>query len=157
MEVNRLLYSEFLEGTGAVDNESTRKEYKRVEQIYMQADLMTKEDAYRMARVEKGETYRRRLRKQRKLEKEWVIENIIPAAAHIRAESEKGNYFRRDLKFDSECGNRYMLKEVYRANADSIILFEMYINGELIDVHETGRALIDKAEIGSCREDWYRP
>lgn len=31
-----MLYREFLEGTGAVDNEDSYKEYKRVEQIYME-------------------------------------------------------------------------------------------------------------------------
>ena len=39
-----MLYSEFLEGTKAVNNEATYAEYKRVEQIYMAADMMTKED-----------------------------------------------------------------------------------------------------------------
>ena len=61
-----MLYSEFLEGTGAVGNQASYDEYKRVEQIYMESRHMTKEDAYRMARVETVAEHEKRMRAERK-------------------------------------------------------------------------------------------
>lgn len=84
-----MLYEEFLAGTKAVDTTETYAEYQRVEAIYMQSDLMTKEDAYRMAKVETVAQRKAKLRKAQKAELQWVLENIIPAAAFIRGMSEK--------------------------------------------------------------------
>lgn len=43
-----MLYCEFLEGTGAPDNQHSYKEYKRIEKIYNADDTMEKQDAYAM-------------------------------------------------------------------------------------------------------------
>lgn len=75
-----MLYSEFLAGTGAVDNQESYNEYKRVERIYLEADSCTKEDAYRMARVVTEEDVER----ERNDEIRWVEQNVISAAAFVR-------------------------------------------------------------------------
>lgn len=54
-----MLYNEFLEGTGAIDTPANYAEYKRVEEIYMAADSMTKADAYRMAVVVTEKDYKK--------------------------------------------------------------------------------------------------
>ena len=79
-----MLYHEFLEGTGAVDNQASYDEYKRVEAFYMACDGMTKEDVYRMAKVETVAQYEARMEKAREDELAWVMQNIIHAAAFIR-------------------------------------------------------------------------
>ena len=89
-----MLYNEFLEGTGAIDTPANYAEYKRVEEIYMAADSMTKTDAYRMAVVVTEKDYK----KQQKAEIAWVKQNIIPAAAFVRGMSDKASGF-RDSKY----------------------------------------------------------
>lgn len=44
-----MLYSEFLEGTKARDNEHNYRVYKSIEAIYMDSDTMTKQDVYKAA------------------------------------------------------------------------------------------------------------
>lgn len=99
-----MLYSEFLEGTGAVENQASYDEYKRVEQIYMESDHCTKEDAYRMAKVETVEQREAKMKAERKKELAWVLENIIPAAAYIRGMAEKDGQW-TNFMFRSPCGN----------------------------------------------------
>lgn len=43
-----MLYSEFLTGTEATDNEWTYSEYKRIEKIYNDNNEMSKAEAYKM-------------------------------------------------------------------------------------------------------------
>lgn len=43
-----MLYSEFLEGTKAPDNLYTYSEYERINKVYTDCDLMTKQEAYKM-------------------------------------------------------------------------------------------------------------
>jgi predicted RNase H-like nuclease (RuvC/YqgF family) len=43
-----MLYDEFLVGTGATDNSYNYAEYKRIEQIYLADDSMSKADAYKL-------------------------------------------------------------------------------------------------------------
>ena len=41
-----MMYSEWIENTGARDNEANRKTWERIERIYMEDESFTKEDAY---------------------------------------------------------------------------------------------------------------
>lgn len=150
-----MLYSEFLKGTGAVDNQSSYDEYKRVEQIYMESDHCTKADAYRMARVETESQREAMMEQQRQKEVAWVMENIIPSAAYIRGMSEKADYFRKNLVYMSPCGNLFELMEVRAINCRSVVLYEFYINGEKVDTSSTGSALLDRAEFHTYQADWH--
>lgn len=150
-----MLYSEFLEGTGAVDNKATYAEYKRVEQIYMESDHCTKEDAYRMAKVETEEQHEARMKAEQKKELAWVEENIIPAAAYIKGMSEKQDYFRRNPIYCTPCGNLFELKLEREINCDSVRLYSFWCNGKQIDTSSTGRTLLDRAEIQTYRADWH--
>ena len=45
-----MLYCEFIEGTGAPENEYTYAEYERINRIYMEDNSLEKSDAYKMYR-----------------------------------------------------------------------------------------------------------
>ena len=149
-----MLYSEFLTGTGAVDNIESYNEYKRVEAFYMACDGMTKEDVYRMAKVETVEQYEAKMQRAREDELAWVKENIISAAAFIRGMSEKADSFRKNFVYASECGNIFELREVKAINCRSVVLYEFWCNGEQIDT-STGYGLLPSAEFHSYRADWH--
>lgn len=146
-----MLYSEFLEGTGGIDTPANYNEYKRVEEIYMAADMMTKADAYRMAVV----ITEKDIDKQRKAEIQWVKQNIISAAAYIRGMSEKTDFFRKNFVYASPLGNVFELVLEREFNGGSVRLYEFFVNGKKIDTSSTGRSLIDSAEIQSYRADWH--
>lgn len=146
-----MLYNEFLEGTGAVDTQANYNEYKRVEEIYMAADTMTKADAYRMAVVITAKD----IEKQRKAEIKWVRQNIIPAAAYVRGMSEKNGIFCKNFVYASPAGNVFELVLEREFNGGSVRLYEFFVNGKKIDTSSTGRSLIDSAEIQSYRADWH--
>ena len=55
MEVTEMLYSEFLNGTGAPENASTYDQYKEIEAVYMGRESMTKVQAYRLWKRRYGE------------------------------------------------------------------------------------------------------
>ncbi len=151
-----MLYGEFLEGTGAVDNQASYDEYKRVETIYMESSHMTKEDAYRMAKVETEEQHEARIKAEQKKEKAWVLDNIIPAAAFIRGMSEKADYFRRNFEYISPCGNHFELKEVRAINGRSVVLYEFWINDEKVKLNDYCQyGLLPSAEFQSYRADWH--
>ena len=151
-----MLYNEFLEGTGAVDNEASYAEYKRVELIYMESDHCTKQDAYRMAQVETVKQYEKRMKKARQEEKAWVLDNIIGACAFIRGMSEKENYTRRDFSYVSPCGNVFVLKLENVVNGGSVRQYSLHINDEKVDLRRRySFGLIDSAEIQSYRADWH--
>lgn len=150
-----MLYNEFLEGTRAVDNQASYDEYKRVEAFYMACDGMTKEDVYRMAKVETVAQYEARMKKARKAELEWVMENIIPAAAFIRGMSEKNDYFRRDFTYVSDCGNVFEIREVKEINGRSVVLYEFWANGKKLDTSGCGYGLLPSAEFASYRANWH--
>lgn len=150
-----MLYHEFLEGTGAVDNQASHDEYKRVEAFYMACDGMTKEDVYRMAKVETVKQHEAKMRKARKDELAWVMDNIIPAAAFIRGMSEKADYFRRNFVYVSECGNRFEIREVKAINGRSVVLYDFWCNDKRIDTESTGYGLLPSAEFQSYRADWH--
>lgn len=151
-----MLYSEFLAGTGAVDNQASYDEYKRVEQIYMESDHCTKADAYRMARVETVAEYEKRQKQMRKDELKWVMENIIPAAAYIRGMSEKACYFRDGgYWFVTPCGNTFELRLVLSGNCGSYLLYEFWCNGKKLDISNSGYNLLPSAEFQSYRADWH--
>lgn len=151
-----MLYSEFLEGTGAVDNKATYAEYERVEQIYMESDHCTKEDAYRMAKVETEEQREARIKAEQKKELTWVTENIIPAAAYIRGMSEKENYFRRNPTYRTPCGNLFELKLEREINCGSVKLYSFWCNGKQIDLEKHCQyGMIPAAEIQTYRADWH--
>lgn len=150
-----MLYREFLEGTGAVDNEDSYKEYKRVEQIYMESDHCTKEDAYRMARVETYKEREARQKKERKAELKWVKENVIGAAAFIRGMAEKNmDWTMYEMNYQSTCGNKYTLKTERRIGSTE--LYSLWCNGKKV-LDETSESgwMIDRAEIASYRANWY--
>ena len=151
-----MLYNEFLEGTGAVDNEASYAEYKRVEVIYMESDHCTKQDAYRMARVETVKQYEKRMKKARKDEEAWVLDNIIGACAFIRGMSEKRNYFSRDFRYVSPCGNVFVLKLENEVNGGSLRQYSLHINDKEVDLHQyCPYGWIPGAEIQSYRADWH--
>lgn len=147
-----MLYSEFLTGTGAVDNQANYNEYKRVEQIYMESDHCTKEDAYRMARV----ITEKDIKKQRKDEIKWVKQNIISAAAFVRGMAEKeGTWEGMNYRHLTSCGNLFELKLERQINGYSICLYEFFVNGKKIDTSESGYNLLPSAEFQSYRADWH--
>lgn len=150
-----MLYEEFLEGTGAVENKAAWNEYQRVEQIYMESSRMTKEDVYRMAKVETVKEHEKKLAQERKTEKEWVSENIIRAAAFIRGMSEKRGYSEKTFAYTSPCGNRFELRLVKEINCGSVMLYKFWLNGKQIDTHSTGYGLLPSAEFSSYRADWH--
>lgn len=150
-----MLYEEFLKGTGAVDSQASYDEYKRVEAFYMACDAMTKEDVYRMAKVETVAQYEARMKKARKAEMKWVMENIIPAAAFIRGMSEKEDSFRQNFEFVSDCGNHFEIRRVWSVNGGSVVLYEFWCNGKRIDTESTGYGLLPSAEFHSYRADWH--
>lgn len=144
-----MLYSEFLAGTGAVENQASYDEYKRVEQIYMESDHCTKEDAYRMAKVETVKQYEARMKAERKKEQAWVMENIIPAASYIRGMAEKDGQW-TNFSFRSPCGNLWELKLERKINGCSVMLYSFWCNGkQVID------QLLPSAEFQSYYADWH--
>lgn len=151
-----MLYSEFLEGTGAVENQASYDEYKRVEQIYMESAHCTKEDAYRMAKVETVKQYEARMKTEQKKELAWVMENIIPAASFIRGMSEKADYFRRNPVYCSPCGNVFELKLEHEINCGSVRLYSFWCNDKQIDLEKCcSYSLLPAAEIQTYRADWH--
>lgn len=151
-----MLYSEFLEGTKAVNNEATYAEYKRVEQIYMAADMMTKEDAYRMAQAETEDQYMARMQEAQKKELAWVKENIIAAAAYIRGMAEKQSYLKDGgWWWNSPCGNFWELRLERDINCHSVMLYSLWCNGKQIDMEISGYRLLPSAEFQSYRADWH--
>ena len=153
-----MLYSEFLIGTSAVDYEETYQEYKRVEEIYMESSKMTKEDAYRMAKVETVKEKDTRLRKARKEELKWVNDNLLEAAAYIKAMASKLNQCVGDSYFfRSEAGNDFELRFVRQYNCYSVILYELLANNKPVNPHPEhyDRMLINSAEIQSYNARWH--
>lgn len=151
-----MLYEEFLAGTKAVDTTETFAEYQRVEAIYMQSDLMTKEDAYRMAKVETVAQRKAKLRKAQKAELQWVLENIISAAAFIRGMSEKEDCFRKNFFYASPCGNIWELREEKEINGRSVVLYSLWRDNEQIDLSQhCSYSLLPSAEFQSYRADWH--
>jgi len=151
-----MLYSEFLLGTGAVDNVASYKEYRRVERIYMESDHCSKEDAYRMAKVETVKQFEARQRKARKAEIEWVKNNIISAAAFIRAMAEKeGTVSGMGYSHRTPCGNIFELKLNRQINGCSVLLYDFFVNGKQIDTSESGYNLLPSAEFQSYRANWH--
>lgn len=146
-----MLYNEFLEGTGAIDTPANYAEYKRVEEIYMAADSMTKADAYRMAVVVTEKDYK----KQQKAEIAWVKQNIIPAAAFVRGMSEKACWFRDSKYWCSDLGNFFELRLERDINCGSVRLYSFWCNDKKIDVSSTGRTYVESAEIQSYRARWH--
>ncbi|MBE6954498.1 MAG: hypothetical protein E7449_01125 [Ruminococcaceae bacterium] len=151
-----MLYSEFLAGTGAVDNEESYKEYKRVEAIYMESSLMTKEYAYRMARVITVKEHEKQMKKARKAEIEWVMQNIIPAAAFIRGMAVKdGSWSGMNYWHRTSCGNLFELKLNREINGYSVLLYDFFVNGKRIDTSESGYKVLPSAEFLSYRANWH--
>lgn len=147
-----MLYSEFLAGTGAIDNQANYIEYKRVEQIYMESDHCTKEDAYRMAKV----ITEKDIKKQRKDEIKWVKQNIISAAAFVRGMAEKeGTWEGMNYRYLTPCGNLFELRLNRQVNGYSVCLYEFFVNGKQIDTSESGYNLLPSAEFQSYRADWH--
>lgn len=150
-----MLYEEFLKGTGAVDSPASYAEYKRVELIYTESDHCTKQDAYRMAKVETVKQHEAKMKAERKNELAWVRQNIIPAAAYIRGMSEKQDYFRRDFTYRSPAGNLFELRLERDINCGSVKLYSFWCNGKKIDTESTGYGLLPSAEFQSYRADWH--
>lgn len=151
-----MLYEEFLKGTGAVESKATWEEYQRVEQIYKESDHMTKEDAYRMARVKTIKEVEAEMAKARKVEKAWVLENIIPAAAYIRGMSEKSKGISRNFSYTSPCGNCFELRLVKEVNGGSVMLYELWVNGKQVELKEYCQyGLLPGAEFQTYRADWH--
>lgn len=150
-----MLYEEFLKGTGAVETKASWDEYQRIEQMYMESSHMAKEDAYRMAQVVTIKEHEKMMAKERKEEKAWVLENIIPAAAFVRGMSEKKGYFEKTFSYTSSCGNRFELRLVRKINCGSVVLYEFWLNGKQIDTHCTGYGLLPSAEFSSYRANWH--
>lgn len=147
-----MLYEEFLKGTGAVEGKATWDEYQRVEQIYMEASQMTKEDAYRMAQVKTIKQHEAEMAKARKSEMAWVLENIFPAAAFVRGMAEKNSTWSgMDYRHRTSCGNLFELKLVRKINGYSVCLYEFLLNGKQIDTQDTGYRLLPSAEFQSYR------
>jgi len=151
-----MLYHEFLEGTGAVDNQESYNEYKRVERIYMESDHCTKADAYRMAKVVTVKEYEAWQKKARKVEIEWVKQNIISAAAFIRGMADKeGTCGGMNYWHFTPCGNLFELKLNRQINGYSVLLYDFFVNGKQIDTSESGYTLLPSAEFQSYRANWH--
>ena len=150
-----MLYSEFLVGTGAVDCKESYDEYKRVEQIYMESDHCSKEDAYRMARVVTVKEYEKMMKLKRKEEDAWVRNNIISAAAFIRAIAELNGSYGPDYFYSSSCGNKFQLKLNRSINGNSVVLYDFFVNEKKIDISDCGYNLLPRAEIPSYRANWH--
>lgn len=60
-----MLYSEFIKGTRAPENEETYSQYDLINQIYTECESMTKEEAYRLWKTTYGREIKRRELKQR--------------------------------------------------------------------------------------------
>lgn len=149
-----MLYEEFLKGTGAAETKATWDEYQRVEQIYMESNHMTKEDAYRMAKVITIKEHEKIMAKERKEERAWVLENIISAAAFIRGMSEKSYGIRSNFHYFSPYGNSFELRLVREINGGSVMLYEFWVNEEQIDTYNTGYGLLPSAEFQTYRAGW---
>lgn len=151
-----MLYQEFLKGTGAVQNEKTFAEYQRVEQIYMESDHMTKEDAYRMAVIETEKSYEARMKKERKAEIAWVSENIMSGAAYIRGMARLEGQWGADFVWFSPCGNEWKLVLWRSINCGSVMLYKLFVNGKEMDYSSTGyNGSIPSAEFETYRADWH--
>lgn len=150
-----MLYEEFLKGTGAVEAKASWDEYQRVEQIYMESDHMTKEDAYRMARVETIKEHEKKMAREGKMEMAWVLENIIPAAAFVRGMSEKSGFVDRNYRYTSPSGNRFELRFVREINCGSVVTYEFWANDKQLDTSSSGYRLLPSAEFQSYRARWY--
>lgn len=145
-----MLYHEFLAGTGAVDNQDSYNEYKRVEQIYMDAPTMTKADAYRMAVVFTEKEAKKQQMVTQKKEIEWVLDNVRAAASFVKAWTEKNNYFARVKRYCSECQNVFELRVEGNING-RYDLYALYINGKKADIG----GLIPAPECQSYWAKWY--
>jgi len=151
-----MLYSEFLEGTGAADNQASYNEYKRVEQIYMESEHCTKTDAYRMAVVETVAQYEARMKAERKAEESWVLKNIIPAASFIRGMSEKEDSFRTNPVYKSPCGNVWKLRLEKEINCGSVKLYSLWCNDWKVPLMAYCMySLLPGAELQTYRADWH--
>jgi hypothetical protein len=64
----KMLYTEFLVGTKAVENSNTYEQYEAIEKIYNVCEDMTKEEAYKLWKQTYG--------KQQKLDRERTIKKI---------------------------------------------------------------------------------
>lgn len=147
-----MLYNEFLAGTGAIDNQANYNEYKRVEQIYMESDHCTKEDAYRMAKV----ITEKDIKKQRKDEIKWVKQNFISAASFVRGMAEReGAREGMNYRYLTPCGNLFELRLNRQINGYSVCLYEFIVNDKQIDTSETGYNLLPSAEFQGYRADWH--
>ena len=69
-----MMYSEFLKGTGAPENSKVYEQFLKIEQIYMDCDHMSKEEAYRLW---KG-TYGKEARLAKKERKERINRLAMP-------------------------------------------------------------------------------
>lgn len=151
-----MMYDEFLKGTGAVEGKATWDEYQRVEQIYMESDHMTKEDAYRMARVVTVKEHEKAMAKERKAEMAWVLENIIPAAAFVRGMAEKADGIGRNYCYTSPSGNRFELRFAREINCGSVVTYEFWANGKRVELEKYCQyGLLPSAEFQSYRANWY--
>lgn len=151
-----MLYNEFLEGTGAIDSPDSYREYKRVEKIYMESDSCTKLDAYRMANVITVKEHEAQKRKAQKKELRWVMENIIPAAAYVRAMAERDHTYNGTSYWHrTPCGNLFELNLNCEINFRSMMLYDFVVNGKQIDISESGYKALPSAEFQSYRANWH--
>lgn len=69
-----MMYSEFLKGTGAPENSKIYEQFLKIEQIYMDCDHMSKEEAYRLWKS----TYGKEARLAKKERKERINRLAMP-------------------------------------------------------------------------------
>lgn len=122
----------------------------------MAADMMTKEDAYRMAQVETEDQYMARMQEAQKKELAWVKENIIPAAAYIRGMAEKQLYLKDGgWWWNSPCGTfgSFVWSEIL--TAIRLCFTACGATKSRSTWRAAGIGLLPSAEFQSYRADWH--
>ena len=86
-----MLYSEFLDGINQTENKWNYEEYNRINDLYMNSDTMTKEEAYRLYEEPS------QLVKDLMEEKNTYKAEMITARAAYKTEHEEPDKTRREL------------------------------------------------------------
>jgi len=140
-----MLYSEFLNGTGAPQNADTYNQYKEIEAIYMDRESMTKVEAYRLWKRRYGEKSNKPRAKELREIKEAIREfkNARKYADAQAAEIARGYEdsiaeYRAQLKPDGGWSNYWTMKDIERLEStrdrEIYNLYESYGNDATIHI-----------------------
>jgi len=140
-----MLYSEFLNGTGAPQNADTYNQYKEIEAIYMDRESMTKVEAYRLWKRRYGEKSNKPRAKELREIKEAIREfknarkYVDAQAAEIaRGYEDSIAEYRAQLKPDGGWSNYWTMKGIERLEStrdrEIYNLYESYGNDATIHI-----------------------